>query len=77
MEHIHSEGHDLMAPGNFSTMKCEVSNPPEEYLHTLEMSMLRILLLCFPVLLRLSANFYIIFKNDALSYYQLYIINTA
>jgi len=75
MKHIHSEAHNLMAPGNFNTMKCEVSSPPEEYLHTLEMPMLRILLLCFPVLLFLSANFYIIFKNDALSYCQLYIIN--
>jgi len=75
MKHIHSEAHSLVAPGNFNTMKCEVSSLPEEYLHVLEMPMLRILLLYFPVLLFLSANFYIIFKNYALSYYQLYIIN--
>ena len=65
MDHNLSEAHNLMAPGNFNTTKREVSSPPEEYLHTLEMAMLRILLLCFPVLLFLSANFYVIFKNDA------------
>jgi len=63
MEHILSGAHNLMAPGNFNTMKRVVSSPPEEYLHTVEMAMLRILLLCFPVLLVLSANFYVIFKN--------------
>lgn len=69
MEHTLSEAHNLMAPGNFNTTKREVISPPEECLHTLQIAMLRIFLLCFPVPLFLSANFYVIFKNDAQSYY--------